>query len=384
MRRIAAVVASVAVLSCGDARQPPTAPTPPASTYVVSGVVRDDKGAPVAGADVYAGCLACKSGPGFSATTSASGTYSGNLPAGTFGILVRKPGFLVLTIYDLVVAGNTTRDITLTPGVRVSGQTFEQGVGALTGVLIEAIAGPSAGASTKTSPPGVPNAYGLTLLPGEHRIRASKEGYDSVERTVHAAADVHGVDFTLKWTYGSCLQSVTPVLFGGYRSAGGEEAVTVNASPGRAWTAVPDQEWMTVASPSPQTGPGRLVFRILPHPAGAVEPRNGAIMIRCSASEGQNVWVTQHPDCQAQLTPHADTPSVFPASGGVGRLRITTGVPGCRWQSSSMVDWIYSVGVNSWNGSFDSVSFAVKENTTGATRTGAFIAGEKAWSVTQR
>jgi len=238
--------------------------------------------------------------------------------------------------------------------------------------------------TTDTGPPGVTGAYSLHVLPGDYRIRVSKDGYETVERTVSALADVGSVDFTLKWAYGNCLQSVTPVLFDGYASAGGDESVAVNVHDDKLWAATPDQPWMEVTSPSPQRGSSRVSVRILPHPAGATEPRSGAIMIRCSALEGQNVWVTQHPDCQARLTPHADTPAVFPPSGGVGRLRITTGVAGCRWKSSSTVDWIHSVGVSSWSGSFDSVSFVVKENTTGVTRTGSFIAGEQVWTVTQR
>ena len=127
------------------------------------------------------------------------------------------------------------------------------------------------------------------------------------------------------------------------------------------------------------------MFRVLPYAAGTgTEPRTGAVMIRCSASEGQNVWVTQNPDCQAALTANPDTPSVFPASGGVGHLTIRTGVPGCRWRADSAADWIRAVGVNSWRGDYDRVSFVVEENRTGVTRTGAFIVGERVWTVRQR
>src|SRR5687768_1520591 len=216
MRRLAAILASVIVLSCGGSTPvPPTSPAPapaPSQGFSVSGTIRDDKGAPVTGAQIWAGCSGCKTGPSFSATTGAAGTYSGTLPAGTWTLIVSKPGFLTLRMYDgLVVAGSTTRDVTISPGVILGGKTFEAGVGPLTGVLVEAIAGPSTGASTITNSPGVAHAYGLTLLPGEHRIRASKAGYDPVERTVNAVADIHDVDFTLKWAYGSCLRSVSPI-----------------------------------------------------------------------------------------------------------------------------------------------------------------------------
>lgn len=389
MRSVAAVLASVLILSCGGGSTPPPIPASPVApqnpnTYVISGVVRDDKGVPVADAVVFVGCGACKTGPGFSRTTDASGSYSGTLPAGTFDIFVRKPGYTTLSLYGgIVVTANTTRDFTLKPGVQIFGRTFEEGVGSLTGVLIEVVAGPSTGQSTTTRPPGVENAYTLALLPGEHRIRASKAGYDPVERTVTATADVSNVDFTLKWAYGSCLRSVSPVLFDGYRSSGGEETVTVDVNPGRTWSATPDQPWLEVTPGSTQDS-GRLTFRVLPNPAGADKTRTGAIMIRCSASEGQNVWIVQKPDCQITLTPHADTPAEFPSSGGSGKLRVVTGPARCEWKAESKADWIHTVGVSAWYTALDNLHFVVAENRTGAPRTGTLIVGETVWTVRQR
>lgn len=395
MRLLVAVFACALLISCGGdaSSRTPTGPTPPPApttnppnTFSVSGTVRDDKGAPVPDATVFVGCGACKTGPGFSSTTNASGFYSGRLPAGTWDMIVRKPGYTTLSVHGgVIVSSNATRDVTLTPGVVISGRTFEDGVGELTGVRVEVLTGPDAGTTDTTGPPGVPNAWSLSVLPGAFRIRATKDGYVPVEREIHAAADMHGVDFTMKWAYGSCLQAVAPVFFDRYRSSGGDEAVAVNANPERAWTATADQSWISITSQSPHQGPGQMMFRVLPYAAGTgTEPRTGAVMIRCSASEGQNVWVTQNPDCQATLTANPDTPSVFPASGGVGHLTIRTGVPGCRWRADSAADWIRAVGVNSWRGDYDHVSFVVEENRTGMTRTGAFIVGEKVWTVTQR
>jgi hypothetical protein len=35
------------------------------------------------------------------------------------------------------------------------------------------------------------------VLPGDFTVRAGKIGYDSLEQTVHAAADISSLDFTL-------------------------------------------------------------------------------------------------------------------------------------------------------------------------------------------
>ena len=237
MRVLFAVLASGFVLSCGG-EAPSASPTgpglagrpgipqPPPKTFAVSGTVRDNDGVPLADAAVFVGCGGCKTGPGFSVATNAAGAYAGRLPAGTFDMFVRKPGYTAVSIYGgVAVTGDTTRDVTLTPGVVITGRTFEQGVGDLTGVRVEVLTGPDAGKADTTSPQGVPNVYSLAVLPGEFRLRATKDGYVPIDRQISAFADTHGVDFTMKWAYGSCLASVAPVFFDRYHSAGGEEAV---------------------------------------------------------------------------------------------------------------------------------------------------------------
>ena len=108
-------------------------------------------------------------------------------------------------------------------------------------------------------------------------------------------------------------------------------------------------------------------------------------MIRCSASEGQNVWIWQLPDCQVQLRAAPDSPATFPATGGIGHLLMHTGVAGCRWEARSEAEWIRTSGVSSWSGDLDvGVFFVVNPNTTGHARMGLFIVGETAWQVTQQ
>jgi hypothetical protein len=107
------------------------------------------------------------------------------------------------------------------------------------------------------------------------------------------------------------------------------------------------------------------------------------VMIRCSSSEGQNVWISQNPDCQVRLDAAADSPETFSAAGGVGHLGVQTGTPGCHWNARSHADWMNIVGVSDWRGNLD-VHFVVKANPTGVTRTGLIVVGETIWQVTQR
>jgi len=128
-------------------------------------------------------------------------------------------------------------------------------------------------------------------------------------------------------------------------------------------------------------GSAMLQFQVQPNPIGALDIRSGAIEIRCSATEGQNIWITQMVNCQATITPAADTPSVFPAEGGIGHLYVQFGIPNCHSYDYSDVDWMFRTGVSSY--ASGEVHFGVLRNTTGAARTGTLVIGETPWMVKQ-
>ena len=106
-------------------------------------------------------------------------------------------------------------------------------------------------------------------------------------------------------------------------------------------------------------------------------------MIRCSDVEGQNVWITQNPDCQNSVQPTSETPAIFPAAGGNGHLLVHPSTPGCRWKASSQVDWMFTAGINDWAGDGETF-FGVRPNDTGTERTGNILLGDAVWQVTQR
>jgi hypothetical protein len=394
VRVLIAALGSLLLLSCGDGQSPatatppgPLAPTSPAPTFTISGTVRDDQDRPVEAASVSVYVRFSKTGPGFSTLSDSSGVFRGSLPAGNYDQTVTKAGYQSVERREVVVSGDTRLDVMLRPGVIIGGVVTEVGLDGpldgLDGVTVTAFSGSEPKLSTTTGP-GVPGSYSLRyLLPGTYTIRAGKTGYDTVEQTVDAPADTR-VNFSMKWSYGDCLRSVVPFVYDAYASAGGTSTVAVTANPGRSWNATPDVRWVEVLSPAPsRTGSGQMIFRVQANPPGASAPRNGAVMIRCGASEGQNVWITQLPDCQIRLEALPDLPAMFPPAGGGGRLRVRTGVPQCRWRAQSQVSWMHTVGVSDWSGDFD-LAFVVLPNTSGAQRTGSILVNETPWQITQR
>lgn len=384
LRACSPLLLSVVLLSCGGEPKTPAAPSPalPTVTYTVSGMVRDALGTPLEAARVSMAIPLSKTGPSFSTETDATGRYRGNLAAGShYTLYAQRPGFENFYRTDVSISADTLLDdVTLRPGVQVSGKVSEAGVGPLDDATIEVVSGPNAGRSTLTGHP-ISGQYVLDhLSPGEFKLRASKSGYETVEQTVQATTNTN-LNFSMKWSYGTCLQSVAPVSFAPYPSAGGTESAMVDANAGRSWTATSDAPWIQLLSSATRTGSGQVTFRVQPHAVGDKEPRKGAVMIRCMASEGQNIWITQSPDCQVRLD--SASPAVFGGAGGTGQVSVRTGTTGCHWEATSQTDWMYIVGVRSGRG--DSyVQFVVNANPTRQERTGLIVVGETTWEVRQR
>ena len=344
----------------------------------LSGTVRDEADAPVQGADVYVGYDPRQSGFG-EATTDLQGHYVvSGLFAGSQPVSVSIPGYLRIS-ETIQIAEGAVKDFTLRPGVMVTGRTMEAGVGPLNGVTITVISGPNAGLQTTSGPPVA--GFSLpAMLPGDFTIRASKSGYDSVDSAVHATADTY-LDITMKWAYGACLTSVAPVLFDRVPAAGASASVKVETQGAHSWTAKPNVPWVSVLNAAPRVS-STLEFQVQANPIGALDVRSGAIEIRCSETEGQNIWITQMVNCQTTLQPDAKTPPVFPAEGGSGRLLVRFGVPGCHSRDYSEVDWVFPAGVSSYLSG--ELTFGVLRNPTGVERTGDIVGGETRWTVKQQ
>jgi hypothetical protein len=347
----------------------------------LSGTVSDPSGLRLAEASVYVSFG--KYGTGASTDQNGRFRVTGLVRGSSYPVYVSKGGYETVSTTVTLPEAETTLNVTLEPGVSVSGRVTESDVGPLGGVKVEVIDGPNAGRSEVSRLVGSEfAAYTIEhLQPGRFTLRASKEGYEPVERTVDALVSTRA-DFSLKASYGFCLVSVSPVILERFASAGGEAAITVDANPERRWTAEPDAPWIEVPTGHSGIGPGKVLLRIQPAVAGATDDRAAMVRIGCGPTEGQNVRVSQLPDCQTTLAWASDSPTSFPAAGGLGRVLVKTGTPSCHWQASSRDDWIHTVGVNDWHGDLEA-HFTVAPNTTGMARVGTVVIGVKPWEVRQ-
>ena len=208
----------------------------PRAAATVSGNVHDPAGRPIQGAEVVLAILSLICGTSARATTDAAGNYQTRADiVDGYQLQVTKPGFNDFRVGSYPVRGDTVLDVTLQPGATISGVVSEFGVGPLDGATVEVISGPDAGASTQTRVVAGVAHYSLNVLPGDVTLRASKAGYDSVERLVHAPVSTTS-DFVLKWSYGACLQAVTPIAFNDVSHNGTTGAASVVANAGRTWS----------------------------------------------------------------------------------------------------------------------------------------------------
>jgi hypothetical protein len=378
------------LLACGgeNTNNPATPSTlfscPPRAKASLSGNVHDPAGRPVEGAQLSFLIIARTGGCGAAAaaTTDADGNYgtSADIVDG-YIVQVNKPGYNPFSRSGFSVRGDTAFDVTLEPGVTITGSVSESGVGALPGATVEVISGPNAGLKTTSNILANAGFYLLNVLPGDVGLRVSKPGYETVERVVPAAVSSNA-DFVLKWAYGTCLQSVTPVAFNDVSHDGWSGSASVVANAGRSWAAASDSAWLELLSPASQTGSGQVAFRVMPN--GDASARSGALMIRCSATEGQNIWVIQNGDCRIALTPSPDTPSTFPADGGLGSLTVQPSASSCRWSARYGVEWIGLIGDYINRSGTATVRFQVLPNRTGAARAGSVIVGDVEWPVSQQ
>jgi len=108
---------------------------------------------------------------------------------------------------------------------------------------------------------------------------------------------------------------------------GGAGNVTLTTQDGCPWMSVSNAAWVTISSPSPQTGPGSVSYTVAPNTVPLL--RTAMLTIA-----GKPYKVTQAP-CTFTLDA---TATALPPAGGSGGVAVTTG-DACQWTSKSPVPW---------------------------------------------
>jgi Domain of unknown function (DUF5666)/Viral BACON domain len=151
--------------------------------------------------------------------------------------------------------------------------------------------------------------------------------------------------------------------------AASDGTVSVQTDAGCGWTAVPDQPWVTVGTPS-GTGPGNVQYHVSANATGSA--RTGHIAVNGS------VFSLQQRGCTYAVQP---TAASIPAWGGTGRIDVRTQAP-CAWTADTPASWITITSSRTGRGN-GSPTYDVAPNTRLGTRTDIIsIAGQDA-TITQ-
>ena len=172
---------------------------------------------------------------------------------------------------------------------------------------------------------------------------------------------------------------------------GGTGAVNITAPAGCGWTASVATNQVSLSAGS-GTGSARLDYTVQKTSRAHIGSDRYAIAIRWpTPTAGQNVWLTQLPNCSI-LFVHPSDPSIrsavetvtIPASGATSHLWVLadSGLS-CSWTASSDAAWIALRNAGKLNKGDGGITFTVGANDTGRERSGHILAGEKFLKVIQ-
>ena len=148
-------------------------------------------------------------------------------------------------------------------------------------------------------------------------------------------------------------------------------AVNVTTEASASWVARPEADWILVASGSPGSGRGAVMYVVAPFasPSGS---RSAVLEIA-----GQGHVVTQM-GYEASIDPDVRN---YSGAGGEGTVQVT--VPrDATWKIISQSRWITVIGENSRNSS-DQVTYIVAANDGTQTRTGTIIVAGETHTIEQ-
>ena len=152
---------------------------------------------------------------------------------------------------------------------------------------------------------------------------------------------------------------------------GGSGNVEVYTEGSAAWTAVSDVPWISIATGSSGAGNGSVMYVVDPYTVTSAS-RTGTITIA-----GRKLYITQR-GYAASIDPAVRE---IGSNAGQGEFGISASVD-VVWQVLVTEDWITIVGDKFGNGD-GTIHYTVKDNTTGASRTGKIIVAGEVYTITQ-
>jgi len=175
--------------------------------------------------------------------------------------------------------------------------------------------------------------------------------------------------FMVRQDSGACSVTVTPTSpFPPLSGGAGTLAITSNC----AWTAVSNNDWLSITSGASGTGNGTLAYLVTANPSGAT--RFGSLTI------GGLTYSISQAGVSCAITLGAASASV-PSSGGFGMLSVTAPAE-CNWMAVSSVSWIV-ISSGSTGAGNGSVSYTVTANTAAQPRTGSVAVGSQVFTISQ-
>jgi hypothetical protein len=160
-----------------------------------------------------------------------------------------------------------------------------------------------------------------------------------------------------------------------FAPAGGSAGIDVTAPVGCSWAATASVPWITIGTGAAGTGSGRVTIAV--DASSVTADRWGRVVVGAAAAVVVQAGVAGG----ATVSP---AEAVFPASGGMGELLVSTNAPDYAWGYSSTVPWIQSLSCSKVHvvGSA-SLRYTVAENTGAAPRSGTITAGGQTATVRQ-
>ena len=167
----------------------------------------------------------------------------------------------------------------------------------------------------------------------------------------------------------NCSYSIAPTA-PNFSAGSNSSSVNVTATAGCAWTAVSNDNWLTITAGGSGTGSGVANY--------SVAANNGPARTGTLTVAGQTVTVAQANGCTFALSP---TTQNFPASIAAGAVNVTSAA-GCTWTATSNAAFIsVTSGANgSGNGT---VGYSLTANDVTSQRSGTLTIAGQTFTVTQ-